>query len=47
VDDEHAYIAGKFAEGERIVSLGAHMLREGEAVRLADGAKALSASVRP
>lgn len=47
VDDEHAYIGGKFAEGERIVSLGAHLLREGQPVRLADEASAKIASVHP
>lgn len=47
MDDEHAYIGGQIAQGERIVSLGAHMLREGELVRLADEAAALTASVRP
>jgi RND family efflux transporter MFP subunit len=47
VDDEHAYISGKFSEGERIVSLGAHLLREGQPVRLADEASAKIASVHP
>lgn len=47
VDDEHAYIGGKIAEGERIVSLGVHLLREGEPVRLANEASALTASVHP
>ena len=44
VDGEHAYIGSKFAEGERIVSLGAHLLREGQRVRLADEASKLTAS---
>jgi hypothetical protein len=47
VDDEHAYVGGKIAEGDRIVSLGAHLLREGEPVRLADNAGAPTASVQP
>jgi RND family efflux transporter MFP subunit len=47
VDDEHAYISVKFSESERIVSLGAHLLREGQPVRLADEASAKIASVHP
>jgi multidrug efflux pump subunit AcrA (membrane-fusion protein) len=47
IDDEHAYIGGQIAQGERIISLGAHMLREGEPVRVARGAAALTASVSP
>lgn len=35
---ESAAIAGGLAAGDRIVVLGAHLLHEGEAVRLADGA---------
>jgi len=37
---ESAAIAGGLAAGDRIVVLGAHLLHEGEAVRLADGAAA-------
>ncbi len=37
---ESAVIAGGLAAGDRIVVLGAHLLHEGEAVRLADGAAA-------
>lgn len=47
VDNEHAYIGGQIAEGERIVSLGAHMLRDGEPVRVARDAAALTTSVLP
>ncbi|MBO9739177.1 efflux RND transporter periplasmic adaptor subunit [Xanthomonas axonopodis pv. begoniae] len=35
LDDGHANVAGKLARGERIVALGAHLLREGEQVRIA------------
>jgi hypothetical protein len=44
VDDEHAYIGNQIRSDERIVALGAHLLREGERVRLADNAGALIAS---
>lgn len=47
MDEEHAYIGGQIAQGERIVSLGAHLLREGQPVRVADEAAALAASVQP
>ncbi|CAD0303787.1 efflux RND transporter periplasmic adaptor subunit [Xanthomonas hortorum] len=36
LDDDHANVAGKLARGERIVALGAHLLREGEQVRIAN-----------
>ena len=35
LDDAGAYIAGQIKPGERIVALGAHLLREGEPVRMA------------
>lgn len=35
LDDEHARIAGQLRQGERIVALGAHLLREGQQVRVA------------
>ena len=35
VDDAGAYVAGQIKQGERIVALGVHLLREGEQVRLA------------
>jgi RND family efflux transporter MFP subunit len=47
VDDEHAYIGNQIRPGERIVALGAHLLREGEQVRLADNAGSLTASAHP
>lgn len=44
VDDEHAYLSGQIGRGDRIVSLGAHLLREGQQVRVADEAGAVAAS---
>jgi RND family efflux transporter MFP subunit len=41
---ESAAIAGGLAAGDRIVVLGAHLLHEGEAVRLADGAPGAAAN---
>ena len=38
--DEAAAVVGKLEPGERIVALGAHLLHEGESVRLAGGAVA-------
>ena len=35
LDDAGAYVAGQIKPGERIVALGAHLLREGEQVRMA------------
>ncbi|WP_026258746.1 efflux RND transporter periplasmic adaptor subunit [Uliginosibacterium gangwonense] len=35
VDDDHARVAGQLKQGDRIVALGAHLLREGEQVRVA------------
>ena len=34
VDDDNARIAGQIKQGDRIVALGAHLLREGEQVRV-------------
>lgn len=45
LDAESARINGKLDQGERIVALGAHLLREGEQVRVAGGGS--SAGVRP
>ncbi|NJC37559.1 RND family efflux transporter MFP subunit [Xanthomonas arboricola] len=36
LDDDHANVAGKLGRGERIVALGAHLLRDGERVRVAN-----------
>ena len=44
VDDEHAYLSGQIGQGDRIVSLGAHLLREEQQVRMADEAGAVTAS---
>lgn len=33
VDDEYAYVTGQLQQGEKIVALGAHLLKEGQAVR--------------
>jgi RND family efflux transporter MFP subunit len=48
LDDEHARITAQFKQGERIVALGVHQLREGQQVRMA-GAAAVAAveGVRP
>lgn len=35
LDDDSARIAGQLAQGDRIVALGAHLLRDGEQVRVA------------
>jgi len=35
LDDEHARITGPLKQGEQIVALGAHLLREGQRVRVA------------
>jgi RND family efflux transporter MFP subunit len=40
MDDAGATIAGQIKQGERIVALGAHLLREGEQVRVAGSAVA-------
>lgn len=42
IDDAGAYVKGQIKQGERIVALGAHRLREGEQVRLAGLAAAAS-----
>jgi hypothetical protein len=44
VSDEAAAIVGGLAAGDRIVVLGAHLLHEGEQVRLADSSAAPSAA---
>ena len=48
LDDEHARISAQLKQGERIVALGVHLLREGQQVRLA-GADTVAAveGVRP
>ncbi len=48
LDDDSARVAGSLKEGDRIVALGAHLLREGESVRLADrAAVAVAEGARP
>ncbi|SDI09741.1 RND family efflux transporter, MFP subunit [Pseudomonas benzenivorans] len=48
LDDERARISGPLKQGERIVALGAHLLREGQQVRLAgEAAVAAVEGVRP
>ncbi|MGF6411554.1 efflux RND transporter periplasmic adaptor subunit [Paraburkholderia sp. MM5482-R1] len=42
VDDDSARVAGQLQQGERIVSLGAQLLREGEQVRVAARAVAVA-----
>lgn len=47
LDDDGAYIAGQLKQGDRIVALGAHLLREGEQVRVASQPAAAASGVRP
>ncbi len=44
--DDAAQVAGQLKQGDRVVALGAHLLREGQAVRVA-GQAAASAGARP
>jgi RND family efflux transporter MFP subunit len=44
--DDGAHIAGQFKQGDRVVALGTHLLREGEQVRVAGEAVAI-AGARP
>ncbi len=43
VDDDNARVAGQLTQGDRIVALGAHLLREGEQVRVATPASSVTA----
>lgn len=47
IDDDLASIAGQLKQGDRIVALGAHLLREGSRVRLADKAAIATEGARP
>ena len=48
IGDDNARVAGQFKQGDRVVALGAHMLREGQQVRLAgQPAAAPTAGARP
>jgi RND family efflux transporter MFP subunit len=42
LNDDRACIAGQLKAGDRVVALGAHLLREGEPVRVGDGLAAAS-----
>jgi RND family efflux transporter MFP subunit len=44
LDEDSAYIAGQLKQGDRIVALGAHLLREGERVRVAGQVAATTAA---
>lgn len=46
LDDDGALVAGQFGQGDRIVGLGAHLLREGERVRVAGQAEAAAEEER-
>lgn len=45
--DDAARIEGQLKQGDRVVALGAHLLREGEQVRVAGQASAATAGARP
>jgi RND family efflux transporter MFP subunit len=45
LSDEAASVVGKLKEGDRVVALGAHLLHEGEPVRLMESGTALSSAV--
>lgn len=48
LDDDRAQVAGQLRQGDQVVALGAHLLREGEQVRVAGQAgAAATAGVRP
>lgn len=47
VSDEAARVAGRLKQGERIVALGAHLLREGEQVRIVGQSAAAAAEAGP
>jgi len=44
LDDDGARVAGELKQGDRIVALGAHLLREGEPVRVAGEVAAAAAT---
>jgi RND family efflux transporter MFP subunit len=46
LDDDGALVAGQLNQGDRIVALGAHLLREGERVRVAGQAEAATGGKR-
>lgn len=47
LDDESARVAGSLKQGDRIVALGAHLLHEGDQVRVAGQAAAATVAGRP
>ena len=47
LDDDSARVAGQLKQGDRIVALGTHLLREGERVRVAGQATAATVGVHP
>lgn len=47
VNDESAHLTGRLRQGERIVALGAHLLREGEQVRIMNRSAATTAGAGP
>lgn len=47
VNDESAHVSGRLRQGERIVALGAHLLREGEQIRIASRSAATTAGAGP
>jgi len=47
LSDDSARIAGQLKQGDRIVALGAHLLREGEQIRVAEQAVAAAEGVKP
>lgn len=47
INDESAYVTGRLRQGESIIALGAHLLREGEEVRIASRPATSTAGARP
>ena len=47
LDGEHAYVGGELGKGKRIVALGAHLLREGEQIRVLEDVGTIAQSTRP
>lgn len=47
LNDDSAYVSGQLQQGDRIVALGAHLLREGTAVRFADTVATTGTGVQP
>lgn len=46
IADESAYVSGSLKQGDRVAALGAHLLREGQPVRVLERAGAAPAGVR-